>query len=152
MNTHTILSSTFNRYTFILFTSHSVMYQRDFVSLFTLSCVRPSLLSFILKFYSFWHCPPLLFPMVHPKQSPSGPVLGFWPKPPPQPSHFQLDSHTTTTLQQQQSHHPSTSSPTAISHGVPKTEPRQPGFAFFDPNPPSKIFKYIYILFFLLLC
>ena len=72
MNTYTILSSTFNLYTFILFTPLSVMYQRDFVSLFTLFCVRPFLSLFILKYsiytfkvLSFWQtydiCPGPVF-------------------------------------------------------------------------------------------
>jgi len=67
MNTHTILS-----FTFITSTFHSVMYPRDFVSLFTLPCVRSSLLSFILfkSFYSFWHVPSLFLRHLNVKWGP----------------------------------------------------------------------------------
>ncbi|KIM73420.1 hypothetical protein PILCRDRAFT_15220 [Piloderma croceum F 1598] len=69
------------------------------------------------------HRPPLPFHMARPKPSYNSSVSRFWPKPPPRALCFQPNGHTTTTTTTTPSHHPSTSSPAAVSHGVPKTEP-----------------------------
>ncbi|KIM72924.1 hypothetical protein PILCRDRAFT_15690 [Piloderma croceum F 1598] len=69
------------------------------------------------------HRPPLPFHTVRPKPSYNSSVSRFWPKPPPRASRFQPNGHTTTATTTTPSHHPSTSSPAAVSHSVPETEP-----------------------------
>ena len=85
------------------------------------------------------HFPPP-FPMARPKPSHRAQFCGFWPKPPPLPSYFQLAGHTTTNTTTAPPHRSFPPSPAAVLHGAPEVKPRQLGFGFLaqTPSPASR--------------